>query len=85
MDQVVAFIEKSTEGVTLGATSNEYVDPYTGASRYTGGGAGSRPAAPASGFTGDPYTGGGRTVAPAVVNLLPHVSLTLSISAGSNC
>jgi phospholipase A-2-activating protein len=35
LDEVVAFINKNTEGVTLGAEdSATYVDPYTGASRY---------------------------------------------------
>lgn len=34
-DQVVKFIEKNTEGVELGGGSGEFVDPYTGASRYT--------------------------------------------------
>jgi phospholipase A-2-activating protein len=37
LDQVVDFIHKSTNGETLGQdTSNTYVDPYTGSSRYTG-------------------------------------------------
>lgn len=34
LEEVVKFIEKSTAGVTLGTASNDYVDPYTGASRY---------------------------------------------------
>lgn len=85
MDQVINFIDKSTAGVTLGAASNEYVDPYTGASRYTGGGAGSTPAAPSGGFTGDPYTGGGRSVqAPVVTNLLPHVRRPFVVCDGLN-
>lgn len=55
-DQVVQFIEKNTAGVTLGTAGNEYVDPYTGASRYTAGGA--APALGSGGFSGgDPYTG----------------------------
>ena len=33
MDQVVQFIEKNTRGVALGTGSNDFVDPYTGASR----------------------------------------------------
>lgn len=40
LDQVVAFIEKNTEAVNLGA-NNDFVDPYTGASSY-------RPGAPSS-------------------------------------
>lgn len=57
IDEVVKFIEKSTNGATLGGSSSEFVDPYTGASRYTGGGAGSTPVVPSGGYTGDPYTG----------------------------
>ncbi|KAL8277995.1 hypothetical protein RQP46_009627 [Phenoliferia psychrophenolica] len=42
IDQVVAHIEANTGGVALGSTGqSEFVDPYTGASRYTGGGVGS--------------------------------------------
>lgn len=75
IDEVVKFIEKSTGGATLGTGSSEFVDPYTGASRYTGGGSGSTPALAAStGFSGDPYTGGGRTASAtaAASSLLPH-------------
>lgn len=60
IDQVVAHIEANTGGVALGTgPSNDYVDPYTGASRYTGGGVGSAPApsSGSTGFSGDPYTG----------------------------
>lgn len=57
IDEVVKFIEANTGGATLGTGSSEFVDPYTGASRYTGGGAGSTPAPQNSGFSGDPYTG----------------------------
>lgn len=54
VDQVVAFIEKNTEGVALGGgDSGTYVDPYTGAARYTG--ASSNTAGGSSG--GDPFTG----------------------------
>ncbi|KAK0547024.1 hypothetical protein OC846_002030 [Tilletia horrida] len=59
IDQVVKFIEKNTEAVSIGAS--DYVDPYTGGSRYTGGGASSTPArapAPApSALSGGQYTG----------------------------
>ncbi|KDE02794.1 hypothetical protein MVLG_06686 [Microbotryum lychnidis-dioicae p1A1 Lamole] len=81
-EQVVAFIDKNIgPAATLGQGTNEYVDPYTGASRYTGGGvatgSGSGGAALSGGFSGDPYTGGGRTM-PAVdattPTLLPHRS-----------
>ena len=41
--------------------ASEFVDPYTGASRYTGGGAGSSQigggSSASTGFSGDPYTG----------------------------
>ncbi|KAK4053024.1 hypothetical protein OIV83_001758 [Microbotryomycetes sp. JL201] len=76
VDEVVRFIDKNTGGVTIGDTS-QYVDPYTGSSRYTGGGVQPRSSASA-GFSGDPFTGGGRTqTKPAAV--LPHKSpLTFS-------
>lgn len=71
MDEIVRFIETNTGGVTLGGSGNEYVDPYTGASRYT-----AQPprAAGASTFTGDPYTGGGGQAAAARKgpSFLPH-------------
>ena len=54
-DEVVRFIDQNTSNVTLGGGS-EFVDPYTGASRYTGGGVQPR-AAPSQGFSGDPFTG----------------------------
>jgi phospholipase A-2-activating protein len=37
LDQIVGFIEKNSEAVSLGS-SNEFVDPYTGASSYRPGG-----------------------------------------------
>ncbi|KAG6909638.1 hypothetical protein DXG01_016420 [Tephrocybe rancida] len=57
IDEVVKFIEKNTTGVNIGTGGEEYVDPYTGASRYRG----SAPAAsaPASSYQ-DPYTGASR-------------------------
>lgn len=55
-DQVVDFIDKNTGGVTLG--QSEFVDPYTGASRYTGGGVPTTAAASTNqSFSGDPFTG----------------------------
>lgn len=60
IDDVVRHIEANTGGVALGTgASSQFVDPYTGASRYTGGGVGSAPApnSGSTGFTGDPYTG----------------------------
>lgn len=56
VDQVVDFIDKNTAGVTLG--QSEFVDPYTGASRYTGSGVPTaNPSAASQGFSGDPFTG----------------------------
>lgn len=34
LDETVKFIEQNTSGVTLGQGSSEFVDPYTGGSRY---------------------------------------------------
>ncbi|WWC94553.1 hypothetical protein V866_001399 [Kwoniella sp. B9012] len=58
-EQVVEFIQKNTAGVTLGqggGGGNDYVDPFTGGSRYTG--ATSSNAGPSYGG-GDPFTGSG--------------------------
>ncbi|KAG6889830.1 hypothetical protein C0995_014307 [Termitomyces sp. Mi166 len=57
IDEVVRFIEKNTSGASIGAGSEEYVDPYTGASRYRS--VPSAPSGPASSYQ-DPYTGGSR-------------------------
>lgn len=67
-EQVVEFIDKNTGGVTLGAS--DYVDPYTGASRYTGGGVPT--SRPSQGFSGDPFTGG-----LAATVLSPHDHLLI--------
>ncbi|KAG5643225.1 hypothetical protein DXG03_001309 [Asterophora parasitica] len=58
IDEVVKFIEKNTAGVNIGTAGEDYVDPYTGASRYRGS-AGSTPSAAASSYQ-DPYTGASR-------------------------
>lgn len=62
IDQVVKFIETNTQGVSLGGP--QYVDPYTGASRYQPGGGASGTASTAaappsttSGSTAGTYTG----------------------------
>jgi phospholipase A-2-activating protein len=53
-EQVVGFIEKNTNGATLGeGDAQAYVDPYTGGSRYTGA---TSSAGPSMGG-GDPFTG----------------------------
>ncbi|OAX34542.1 phospholipase A-2-activating protein [Rhizopogon vinicolor AM-OR11-026] len=57
IDEVVKFIEKNTEGVSLGV-SNDYVDPYTGASRYQASASSAAPA-PSSDYM-DPFTGANR-------------------------
>lgn len=58
LDQVVDFIHKNTGGVELGAGGDStYVDPYTGATRYTGGGV---TTGTGGGQSYDPFTGGSR-------------------------
>ncbi|KAF5358106.1 hypothetical protein D9756_001377 [Leucocoprinus leucothites] len=57
IDQVAQFIEKNTSGVNLGSGSDEYADPFTGASRYrnaSSGGAGTTE------DYADPFTGASR-------------------------
>ncbi|KAF4576303.1 hypothetical protein EYR36_004280 [Pleurotus pulmonarius] len=64
LDEVVRFIERNTAGVNIGTGGSEYVDPYTGASRYQS----SVPSAPQADTSMyvDPYTGASRyTGAPA--------------------
>lgn len=58
LDQVVGFIEQNTKGVQLGTGGDDYVDPFTGASRYRGS-AGVAAQGPSSSFV-DPYTGASR-------------------------
>ncbi|KAF8509690.1 WD40-repeat-containing domain protein [Gautieria morchelliformis] len=59
IDQVVNFIEKNTAGVSIG-TSNQFVDPYTGNSRYQStGNSSDHPAGNASTYV-DPFTGASR-------------------------
>ncbi|KAH7073421.1 PLAA family ubiquitin binding-domain-containing protein, partial [Auriculariales sp. MPI-PUGE-AT-0066] len=73
LDEVVRFIEKNTAGVTLGASSNDFVDPYTGRSAYRAG------SAPSTTFTQgggnpDPFTGASSRRPPAATakpKLLP--------------
>ncbi|KAF8637390.1 hypothetical protein AX17_002886 [Amanita inopinata Kibby_2008] len=59
IDEVVGFIEKNTGGVSLGG-NEDYVDPYTGASRYRSGGSSSSEN-PTSSYV-DPYTGSSRYI-----------------------
>ncbi|PFH54172.1 hypothetical protein AMATHDRAFT_72694 [Amanita thiersii Skay4041] len=58
IDQVVSFIEKNTGGVNLGS-NEDYVDPFTGASRYRG--STSTVPQPPSSYM-DPYTGASRYI-----------------------
>lgn len=91
IDQVVKFIETNTAGVSLGAP--QYVDPYTGASRYQPAGSSSAPAAaPASapqsfgaGSDGSTYTGA-RNVDPYTSSAPPSTSSATSTApaAGSS-
>ncbi|TDL24967.1 phospholipase A-2-activating protein [Rickenella mellea] len=56
LDQVAKFIEQNTQAVNL--SNNEFVDPYTGASRYTAS-ASSVPTGGSMSYA-DPFTGGSR-------------------------
>ncbi|KAI0636627.1 phospholipase A-2-activating protein [Trametes polyzona] len=72
LDQVVAFIEKNTAGATIGPSSTQFSDPYTGASRYQ--------ASQAAGSAGgseymDPFTGASRyRASPAAPTPPPPVA-----------
>ncbi|PPR06426.1 hypothetical protein CVT26_004838 [Gymnopilus dilepis] len=57
IDEVVKFIEKNTAGVNIGTSSEEYVDPFTGASRYRS--AASAPSAQPAQYV-DPFTAASR-------------------------
>lgn len=54
LDQIANFIIQNAKGVELGMNNTEYVDPYTGASRYT---PGNRNASSTSTSYSDPFTG----------------------------
>lgn len=62
LDQVVSFIEKNSGGVKI-QSSQEFVDPYTGASRYQAP-QGSAPTSNANSYS-DPFTGGSRYAPPS--------------------
>ncbi|KAB5595461.1 Phospholipase A-2-activating protein [Ceratobasidium theobromae] len=62
IDQVVKFIEQNTGGVQV-QSSREFVDPYTGASRYQASQA-SAPSGNANSFS-DPFTGASRYAPPS--------------------
>ncbi|TIA91274.1 hypothetical protein E3P99_01156 [Wallemia hederae] len=62
LDETVKFIESNTSGVELGQGS-QYVDPYTGTSRYQSGPA---PQPSATSYQ-DPYTGSSAASAPSLL------------------
>ncbi|TFK76208.1 phospholipase A-2-activating protein [Pluteus cervinus] len=70
IDEVVRFIEKNTSGVNIGAASEDYVDPFTGASRYR--------AAPATQAASseymDPFTGASRYRSTGTPQVPPAVA-----------
>ncbi|KAJ7633059.1 phospholipase A-2-activating protein [Roridomyces roridus] len=74
MNTIVDYIYQNTPGETLGTGGGEqYVDPFTGASRYQSSAA-SAPSAPASSYM-DPYTGASRyTGAPPPAAAAPASS-----------
>ncbi|KAL6305276.1 phospholipase A-2-activating protein [Sparassis latifolia] len=61
LDEVVRFIEKNTTGVSIGGGPNQFVDPYTGASRYQ---PGRSTVASGGAEYMDPFTGASRYRAP---------------------
>ncbi|PWN43180.1 PFU-domain-containing protein [Ceraceosorus guamensis] len=75
LDQVVKFIESNTEGKTLGQGASEYVDPYTGASRYQSNASGNAGASGPGGYTAgsnvDPFTRS-ETVSKPKTSILPQ-------------
>ncbi|KDR73567.1 hypothetical protein GALMADRAFT_72349 [Galerina marginata CBS 339.88] len=73
IDEVVKFIEKNTAGVNIGTGGEEYVDPFTGASRYR---AQPQAAPTAQSQYVDPFTGASRYVAspPASTPSAPSAS-----------
>ncbi|KAI0672866.1 phospholipase A-2-activating protein [Trametes maxima] len=75
LDEVVRFIEKNTAGATIGASSAQYSDPFTGASRYQASQASA--SAGASEFM-DPFTGASRYRAPTAAPTPPPPQVTTS-------
>lgn len=61
LDEVVRFIEKNTQGVNLASGTNDFVDPFTGASRYQ---ASQNTSASGGQDFMDPFTGASRYRAP---------------------
>ncbi|OBZ65658.1 Phospholipase A-2-activating protein [Grifola frondosa] len=73
LDEVVKFIEKNTAGVNIGSGNTQFVDPYTGASRYQ-----AQPTSSAVRGTEymDPFTGASRYRAPSSVPTAPPPPVT---------
>lgn len=81
LDQVVKFIEQNAGGVNLGGGGGQFVDPYTGASRY-------QPASTAAGSGGsefmDPFTGASRyRAAPSTPPAVPSTASSDPWTGGS--
>jgi len=71
IDQVAQFIEKNTGGVNLGR-SDEFVDPFTGASRHRP--SDSTVSVPSASAYSDPFTGGSRYISSGSSPLTPPVA-----------
>ncbi|KAG9074203.1 hypothetical protein FS749_014266, partial [Ceratobasidium sp. UAMH 11750] len=71
IDQVVSFIEKNAGGVKI-QSSREFVDPYTGASRYQASPAAGTPSTNTNSYA-DPFTGANRYAPPSStpINVAP--------------
>lgn len=81
IDQVVKFIETNTQGVSLGGP--QYVDPYTGASRYQPAGGASGSASTAAAPT--PTTGGnGASTYTGARNVDPYTSSAAAPASGQS-
>ncbi|GJE87090.1 phospholipase A-2-activating protein [Phanerochaete sordida] len=68
LDEVVRFIEKNTQGVNLNSGGNDFVDPFTGASRYQ---ASQNTSSGGGQDYMDPFTGASRYRAAAPQNAAP--------------
>ncbi|KIK61833.1 hypothetical protein GYMLUDRAFT_165567 [Collybiopsis luxurians FD-317 M1] len=72
IDQVAAFIEKNTAGVNVGS-NDEYVDPFTGASRYRSSGNSVPTGSSNSSSFVDPFTGASRYIGGSSAPSAPPV------------
>ncbi|NXD16823.1 PLAP protein, partial [Nothocercus nigrocapillus] len=69
LDQVAKFIIDNTKGQTLGNTTTQFSDPFTGAGRYVPGSSSGSNTVPAA----DPFTGAGHYVPRSVPNAVGSV------------